>query len=61
MAAINVQFTDATSATITSYFGCPQNAATVANQGVIDTSDPRWKTFYNAQPEVAQAYLPTPD
>ncbi len=48
MTTLNVQFADSTSAVITAYLDSPQDPATWPNQGQIETTDPRWKTFYDA-------------
>jgi hypothetical protein len=58
--SINVQFSDATDATIIAYFGCPQNATVYPNQRTVTTSDARWATFYDALPASAQQGLPAP-
>lgn len=60
MTTINVQFVDSTEVAIVSYFSCPQDPAIFANQGQISTSDSRWKTYFDAQPSLAQKALPQP-
>jgi len=61
MTTINVQFSDATETVVTGYAGCPQDENTWPHQGVISVSDPRWKTYYDAQhPAIIQPYLPEP-
>jgi len=57
---IYIQYSDSTEATIISYFGAPQDPDKYPNQGVIETSDARWATFYNSLPEFARAGLPPP-
>jgi hypothetical protein len=61
MTTVNVQFADATDETIVSFFGCPQDPAAWPNQGTVETSDPRWKTYFDAQPELVQTFLPEPE
>lgn len=61
MTMIYVQFADATQDRVISYFGCPQDEEAFPNQGEIDTSDPRWKAYYDAQdPFWIQPGLPAP-
>lgn len=60
MSEINVSFSDATEATITSYFACPQDPGVWPNQGVMQSSDARWKTFYETLPANAAQFLPAP-
>ncbi|MBU9661891.1 hypothetical protein KTF22_08300 [Burkholderia multivorans] len=57
---INVQFSDATEETIIAYFACAQDATIYPNQGVIETSDARWKAYYSALPAIMQAGPPAP-
>jgi hypothetical protein len=45
---INVQFTDASAQIIQAYLASPQDPDLWPNQGTVSTSDPRWKTFYDA-------------
>jgi hypothetical protein len=45
---INVNFSDSTQTEIANYFASPQDPEQWPNQGAISTSDPRWKTFYDA-------------
>lgn len=58
---LDVQFSDATESTIVSYFAGPQDPQVFPNQGQVDTSDSRWKTFFDSLPAYVQQYLPTPD
>ena len=58
--SINVQFTDATQATITSYFAAPQSAESYANLGTVEPSDARWAKYYDAQCSYVQAGMPAP-
>jgi hypothetical protein len=60
MATLNVQFSDSTGATIMAYFASPQDPKAFANQGTVDTSDERWKAYYDAQLPMIQQYLPAP-
>lgn len=60
MTDIYVQFSDAQSATIESYFSCPQDPSVYPNLGTIQSTDPRWKTFYDSMESMAQSCLPGP-
>jgi hypothetical protein len=60
MTTIDVQFSDSTNTTITSYFSSPQDVDVWPNSGQLDTSDARWKTFYSAQSAEIQAVIPAP-
>lgn len=60
MATINVQFSDASQEAIISYFGSPQDPEVVSNFGTVETSDPRWKAYYDTQADWVKPYLPTP-
>lgn len=60
MTTLNVQFFDGSDTTIVSYFGGPQDPSIYENQGLVETSDPRWKTYYDAQGAFGQQYLPAP-
>ncbi|KWN11133.1 hypothetical protein [Burkholderia ubonensis] len=55
-----VQFTDASEQEIGGWFGMPQQSGTYPNCAEIDTSDSRWATYYDAQPEYERAELPAP-
>lgn len=57
---IYVQFSDSTDTSILSSFGGPQDPDVYANLGTVDSSDPRWLTYYDLFPASAQQYLPTP-
>lgn len=57
---LNVQFSDSTETVIVSSFAVPQDAGAYPNQGQIETSDPRWKTFFDLMNPAVQKYLPTP-
>lgn len=56
-----VQFQDSTEQVIVSYFGSPQDPAYYPNLGTVDTSDPRWRTFYELFPSWMSAGMPPPD
>ncbi|WP_175867855.1 hypothetical protein [Burkholderia diffusa] len=58
---LNVQFADATEAVVISYFGAPQGSTVYQNLGTLDSSDRRWKEYYEAQPTQNQQFLPVPD
>lgn len=57
---LNVQFTDSTQATILAYFGAPQNPTYYANLGTVESSDARWRAYYNSLTAPEQANLPAP-
>lgn len=57
---LNVQFSDATEATIVSYFASPQDVATFPNQGQVEASDPRWTSYCGALPSMAAVFVPSP-
>ncbi|MFP3186465.1 MAG: hypothetical protein RXR20_34395 [Paraburkholderia sp.] len=60
MTTLNVQFADSTDETIISIFGCAQDTTVYPNQGTIDTSDARYKTYFATLPESVQPTLPSP-
>lgn len=43
-----VQFSDSSETAIITYFGGPQPDGAYSNYGSLDTSDARWKAFYDA-------------
>lgn len=57
---VNVRFSDETDEVIVSYFAGPQDPSVFPNLGTVDTSDARWKSYYEAQPAALQACFPTP-
>ena len=57
---INIMFEDETEAKIVGYFGSPQNPEEYPNQGVVSTSDPRWRAYWEATPEPARRWIPEP-
>lgn len=59
MTTINVQFSDATQATVVSYFAGPQDPVIYPDQSQIDTGDSRWKAFYEANTDM-QPFIPAP-
>jgi len=63
MVALYVQFSDSTETEITSIFSCPQNPSSFPNQAEIDSSDSRYKAYYEALSPIATANsgLPVPD
>lgn len=61
MVTLNVQFADSTEQAVVAYFACPQDATAYPNQGQVPSSDARYETFFNAQPESMQKGLPSPD
>lgn len=42
-----VQFEDDSESVIFSLFSCPQDTDVWLNQGEVQTSDPRYKTYYD--------------
>lgn len=55
-----VQFADSTQTVIVSYFGAPQDESEFPNQGAVDASDARYKTFFNSLPQSATPGMPVP-
>lgn len=60
MATVFVEFSDSTEQTILAAFAVQQPGSAYANLGSLDSSDPRWKTYYSALPVSAQISLPQP-
>lgn len=60
MTTVNVQFSDSSESTIISYFSSPQDPEVWPNTGTVETTDARWKTYYEAQSPNIQPYLPSP-
>jgi hypothetical protein len=60
MSTINVEYSDGTETTVTGFFGSTQDPEVFPNQGTLETSDARWKTYYEAQPAAMQSMLPPP-
>ena len=60
MTLLYVQFADDTEEVIISYFGSPNDPEVWPNQGTVEQSDPRWKTYWDAQPILIQRMLPLP-
>ena len=60
MRQVHVQFSDESEAVIISCFGGPQPVEDWPNQNTVVTSDPRWLTYYAAQPLMLQQVLPAP-
>jgi hypothetical protein len=61
MPIINVQFSDSDKTTVVGYASCSQGETVWPYQGEISTSDPMWKSYYDAQnPFLIQPYLPVP-
>ncbi|MBN3813286.1 hypothetical protein, partial [Paraburkholderia sp. Ac-20347] len=61
MNTVNVQFSDSGEETVISCFGTPQDPVEWPNQGVLDSSDARWKAFYDTLPSWVQVTLPSPE
>lgn len=60
MTEIFVQFSSASEETIVASFGAPQDETAFPNQGVVNSSDPRWGTYYKTIPAGAQSAWPAP-
>ncbi|HIE4193436.1 MULTISPECIES: hypothetical protein [Burkholderia] len=60
MATIYVQFTDSAETDVSSVFPCPQDEDLYPNQGEMETSDARYKAFFESLPAVSQTYIPRP-
>ncbi|MFM0328163.1 hypothetical protein [Paraburkholderia strydomiana] len=60
MTTINVQFADDAHSEIVSYFDSEQDSTAWPNQGTVDSSDPRWKAYYEALSSMMQSGLPAP-
>jgi len=56
-----VQFKDDTESEVVSYFMCKQNPEFYQFLGEIDTSDERWKKYYESLPPYAQELVPESD
>lgn len=48
MTTVNIQFTDATKTKVATFFATAQPTDLYPNQGMVDSSDPLWITFYEA-------------
>ncbi|MCT9017166.1 hypothetical protein N6G05_26805 [Cupriavidus gilardii] len=62
MTTIYVQFADETEEVIVSYFGIPQDPDYWKNQGTVESSDPRWKAYYESMASLREmgVILPEP-
>jgi hypothetical protein len=61
MSTINVQFSDSSEAAIKAIFCGPQDASYFPNQGNVDATDARWKTYYESLPPALQGFVPSPE
>lgn len=61
MTTIYVTFTDAGEATIQGVFAVDQPPGVYENYGSVDSSDPRYKSWYDAQPDWTKIGYVTPD
>ncbi|WP_342705131.1 hypothetical protein OHZ10_29125 [Burkholderia arboris] len=59
MSNIFVQFSDASEATVTSVFGCQQEAGAYPHQGEVAASDARYLAYLDSLPEAQRQGLPT--
>jgi hypothetical protein len=55
-----VNFLDLERTIIDAYFSSEPDPFYWPNAGLVETDDPRWAVFYNAQPPFIQGFLPTP-
>ena len=60
MTQIYVQFEDTTDEVVVSCFGGPQDETVWSNQSIVDSSDLRWKAYYDKQAFTIQQMLPAP-
>lgn len=56
-----IQFKDETESEVVSYFMSKQDPEVYQFLGEIDTSDERWKKYYESLPPYAQELVPEPD
>ena len=61
MATIFVQFSDGSQSEVIAYFTSPQDETAYPNSGTVESSDPRWKTFYESLRLTSFAGIPVPD
>lgn len=61
MSTVYVQFFDNSEQEIISLAGGPQEPELWPFQGAVDTSDPRYKVYYEKQDPFIKAVLPKPD
>ncbi|WP_177318071.1 hypothetical protein [Burkholderia ubonensis] len=55
-----VAFSDASETKVTAIFDCEQDLSSWPHQGELQTSDPRYATFFSTFPLLMQASLPQP-
>ncbi|KVE27710.1 hypothetical protein WI93_11765 [Burkholderia vietnamiensis] len=60
MSKINVQYADETASTVIGYAAGQQDPATWQYQGEVDTSDARWRTYFESKDEESKVGLPAP-
>ena len=60
MTTLYIAFTDESGSAIASFFSGPQDKAAFPHQATIETSDPKWKAFYESIPEMMRDGLPAP-
>ncbi len=56
-----VQFADSSEKAIIACFANQQDPDVFANQGEVDLTDSRYKTYFDSLPLMAQAGLPPPE
>lgn len=61
MTMVNVQFSDATEASIITYFASPQDGENIPHYRQVDASDARWKAFLEGLPAESQSGFPAPE
>lgn len=60
MTTIYVQFSDESESDIVSLFGNPQDEKFWPHQGIVDSSDTRYKLYYDNMTEIARQHWPSP-
>lgn len=57
---MQVQFDSAAQTQIIAFFGSPQSPDSHENLGEVETSDARWKTYFDSLSDFAKQGLPPP-
>jgi hypothetical protein len=60
MSKLYVGFSTEDKTVVTGCYPDPQSLDVVPYQDVIDTSDQRWATYYEALPEMMKQFFPAP-
>lgn len=61
MTEIYVAFSDSSEATIIAAFSCNQDTETWPYQGVVQSDDARWATYFNGIPDLVRRGLVDPN